>query len=198
MADTVLGAVFAELLKVVTDVISESIQFQSELEKLKSTVESITPNLLEIERLNIKLKISEQETAELKEELIKGAELVRKCSEVKCCYFKRVYYADKLVKLNQSIEKICKVDMLTQLIRDNKKILEKVEEIGKKIDRDGGVFNRVEIDELCSAPNPAEITPGLITDNKKIMEKVEEIGVNIQTEVITEQKDLGASGRYRG
>ncbi|KAI9165155.1 hypothetical protein LWI28_008759 [Acer negundo] len=197
MADTVLGTVFAELLKVVTNVISKSLKYETELEKLKSTLESITPLIQEIETLNIALNIPVQQTAKLKEELIKGTELVRKCSEVKCSCFKRVNYSDKLIKLNQSVERICRVDMLTQLIRDNKKILaeenkqtemikdnkkilEQVEERGVNMQTDnkkilvrvnatlsilrrnemvGG--NRGEIDELCSVPEPPEITPGL-------------------------------------
>ncbi|KAI9166018.1 hypothetical protein LWI28_024720 [Acer negundo] len=166
MTDAVLGAVFEELLKVVTHVISKSLKFKSELEKLKSTLDSITPLIQEIERLNIALNIPEQETAKLKEELFKGMELVRKCSERKCCCFKKVNYSDKLIKLNRSIERICRVDMLTQLIRDNKKILEKVEEIG---------FN---------------IQTELITDNKKILEQVEEIGVTVQTELMTDNKKI--------
>ncbi|TXG59494.1 hypothetical protein EZV62_014067 [Acer yangbiense] len=153
MADTVLGSVFAELLKVVTHVISKSVKFKSELEKLKWTLESITPLIREIETLNIALNIPVKETAKLKEELIKGTDVVRKCSEVKCSCFKRVNYSDKLIKLNQTIERICRVDMLTQLIRDNKKIL--AEEI---------------------------MQTELIKDNKKMLEQVEERGVNMQTD----------------
>ncbi|KAK0606005.1 hypothetical protein LWI29_033088 [Acer saccharum] len=166
MADTALGAVFAELLKVVTHVISISVKFKSELEKLKSTLESITPLIQETETLNIAHIIPVQETAKLKDELIKGMELVRKCSEVKCSCFRRVNYADKLVKLNQTIERICRVDMLTQLIRDNKKILMKVEEMGVNMQTE------------------------LIRDNKKILEQVEEMGVNIQTELIRDNKKI--------
>ncbi|KAK0604386.1 hypothetical protein LWI29_015195 [Acer saccharum] len=197
MAEIVLGAVFAELLKVVTHVISESLKFKSELEKLKWTLESITPLIQEIETLNIALNIPMKETAKLKEELIKGTDVVRKCSEVKCSCFKRVSYSDKLIKLNQTIERICRVDMLTQLLRDNKKILaeeitqtelikdnkkilEQVEERGVNMQTDNkkilvrvnatlsilrrnekGGENRGEIDELCSVPEPPEITPGL-------------------------------------
>ncbi|KAI9164930.1 hypothetical protein LWI28_004670 [Acer negundo] len=250
MADTVLGTVFAELLKVVTHVISKSLKYETELEKLKSILESITPLIQEIETLNIALNIPVQQTAKLKEELIKGTELVRKCSEVKCSCFKKVNYSDKLIKLNQSIERICRVDMLTQLIRDNKKILEKVEKIGKilgteppeitpgldaplkevrtelvndeemqetiqtQMTRDneeisegvntpvnslegnkkgGGVFNRVEIDGLCSAPDPPEITPGLDDPLKELrteLVKDEEMQEIIQTQMTRDDENI--------
>ncbi|KAK3222830.1 hypothetical protein Dsin_009855 [Dipteronia sinensis] len=183
-----LGTVFGELLKLVSEAKNKSDEYETELAKLKSTLESITPVVQEIETLNIALNIPEQETAMLKEELIKGMELVRKFSEVKCCCFKRVNYADKLVKLNQSIERICRVDMLTQLIRDNKKILEKVEEIGFNIQTELITDNKKILEKVEEIG--FNIQAELITDNKKILEQVEEIGVNVQTQLITDNKKI--------
>ncbi|KAI9165382.1 hypothetical protein LWI28_013107 [Acer negundo] len=167
--------------------------FKSELEELKSTIESITPTIEEIERLNQVLGLPGQETAKLKEVLIKGAELVSKSSKVKCFNFNRFNYADRLIKLNQSIERLCKIDMQTQLIRDNKKILVEMEKIRKKIDRDGGVFNqveliegvntvfnRVEFDGPCLVPDPPEITPGLDAPLKELRtELVKDEGMQV-------------------
>ncbi|KAK4841127.1 hypothetical protein QYF36_026454 [Acer negundo] len=167
-----LGTVFGELLKLVIEAKNKSEEYDNELAKLKSTLESITPVIQEIETLNIALNIPEQETAKLNEEMIKGKEIVRKCSEAKCCCFKRVNYTDNLTKLNQSIERFIKLNMQTQMARDNKKILGQVEKIGKFFDRDGGVFNRVEIDGLCSVPEPPEITPGLDDSLKELRKEL--------------------------
>ncbi|KAI9165943.1 hypothetical protein LWI28_023297 [Acer negundo] len=168
--EAMLGAVFGELLKVVTDAKNKSQEYESELEKLKATLESIAPIIQETETLNIALNIPEQETAKLKEELIKGTELVRKCSEVKCCCFKRVNYSDKLIKLNQSIERFIKVNMQTQMARDNKKMLEGVNE----------VFNQVEIDGPCSPPDPPASTPGLDAPMKELRtELVKDDGMQV-------------------
>ncbi|TXG59495.1 hypothetical protein EZV62_014068 [Acer yangbiense] len=72
------------------------------------------------------------------------------------------------------------VSMRTELIRDNKKILEQVEEIGKKIDRDGGVSNRVEFDGPCLVPDPPEITPGLDAPLKELRtELVKDEGMQV-------------------
>ncbi|KAK4841087.1 hypothetical protein QYF36_025434 [Acer negundo] len=162
MADTVvgtvLGALFGELLKAVIEAKNKSQEYETELEKLKSTLESITQTIKKIEKLNGTLEISENETAKLKEDMKNGEELVRKCSEVKCCCccFKRVNYADKLINLNLSIERFIKVNMQAQMVRDNKEILVEVKEMRKILDRDGGVF-----DGPCLAPDPPEITLGL-------------------------------------
>ncbi|KAK1587157.1 hypothetical protein Q3G72_010232 [Acer saccharum] len=233
-AGAMLGAVFGELLKAVIDAKNKSQKYESELEKLKSTLEYITPIIQETEKLDGALDIPAQETAQLKKDMEKGEELVRRCSKVKCCCFKRVNYADKLIKLNQSIERFIKVNMQaqiardgkktlqgvknleqveekilvkveeiganmqtddkkileqveeirvniqTELITDNKKILEQVKVIGKKIDRDGGVSNRVEFDGHCLAPDPPEITPGLDAPLKELRtELVKDEGMQV-------------------
>ncbi|KAK0604629.1 hypothetical protein LWI29_017639 [Acer saccharum] len=143
-----LGAVFGEVLKVVTDAIRKAYKFKSELEELKSTLESITPTLQEIEKLNGVLDILGRETAKLRKEMIKGAKLVRKSSKVKrFCFFNRVNYAEKIIKLKKSIERFCNVNLQTQMARDNK---------------------RIEIDGPCSVPDSLASTPGLDVPMKEL------------------------------
>ncbi|KAK3222808.1 hypothetical protein Dsin_009833 [Dipteronia sinensis] len=63
---------------------------------------------------------------------------------------------------------------------DNKKILEQVEEIGKKFDRDGVVSNQVEFDGPCLVPDPQEITPGLDAPLKELRtELVKDEGMQV-------------------
>ncbi|KAI9165358.1 hypothetical protein LWI28_012542 [Acer negundo] len=141
--EAMLGAIFGELLKVVTEAKNKSDKHETELAMLKSTLESIKPIIQEIETLNIALNILEQETARLKEELIKGTELVRKCSEVKCCCFKKVNYADKLIQLNQSIERFIKVNMQKQLPPDppasTPGLDDSLKELRKELVKDNGM-----------------------------------------------------------
>ncbi|KAK0604715.1 hypothetical protein LWI29_018628 [Acer saccharum] len=170
IAGAMLGAVFGELLKVVIEAKNKSQEYESELEKLKSTLESITPIIQEIETLNNALNIPKQETTKLKEELIEGTKLVRKCNEVKCCCFKKVNYADKLNNLNQSIERFIKVNMQTQMARDGKKTLEGVNTALNILT--GYEKGRVEIEGLCSVPEPPEITPGLDDSLKELRKEL--------------------------
>ncbi|KAL5752867.1 hypothetical protein ACOSP7_023054 [Xanthoceras sorbifolium] len=173
-----LGAVFGELLKVVTDAIRKACKLKSELEKLKSTLESINSTVDEIGMLNRVLDLQEQETDKLKEEIIKGMELVRKCSKVKRFSFNRVKYADKLIKLNQFLEKYCNVDMQTQSARDNKKILVGINSIQKILS--GSRVSYQVLDGPCSAPDPPEITPGLDAPLKELrMELVKDGGMQV-------------------
>ncbi|KAK0606281.1 hypothetical protein LWI29_036105 [Acer saccharum] len=167
-----LGAVFGEVLKVVTDAIHKAYKFKSELEELKSTLESITPTLQEIEKLNGVLDIPERETAKLRKEMIKGAKLVRQSSKMKrFCFFNRVNYADKIIKLKKSIESFCNVNLQTQMARDNKRILLGVDSMVKMLsinEKGVGVSNRVEIDGPCSVPDSLASTPGLDVPMKEL------------------------------
>nr|AKE49469.1 NBS-LRR disease resistance protein NBS54 [Dimocarpus longan]AKE49470.1 NBS-LRR disease resistance protein NBS55 [Dimocarpus longan] len=166
-----LGAVFGELLKVVTEAIRKALKFKAELEKLKSTIESITPTIQEIEKLNRGLDLPEREIAKLKQEMIQGINLVRKCSKVRFYCFKKVKYTDKLIKLNQSIEFFCNVNVQLQTARDNKKILTEVNSIGRLLsgnENGSRVFAGTRIDKPCSAPEAPESTPGLDAPLKEL------------------------------
>ncbi|KAK0605751.1 hypothetical protein LWI29_030402 [Acer saccharum] len=167
-----LGAVFGEVLKVVTDATRKAYMFKSELEDLKSTLESIMPTLQEIQKLNEVLDIPGRETAKLRKEMIKGEKLVRKSSKVKRCNcFNRVYYAEKIIKLKKSIETFCKVNMQTQMARDNKKILVGMNSIKEMLsvnEKCVGVSNRVEIVGPCSVPDSLASTPGLDVPMKEL------------------------------
>ncbi|KAK3222819.1 hypothetical protein Dsin_009844 [Dipteronia sinensis] len=157
-----LGAVFGEVLNVVKDAICKAYKFKSELEELKSTLESITPTLQEIDKFNGVLDIPGPETAKLRKDMIKGAKLVCESSKVKrFSFFDRVNYADKIIKLKKSIETFCNVNMQIQMARDNKRILVEVDTMVK-------MFNRVEIDGPCSVPDSLASTPGLDVPMKEL------------------------------
>ncbi|KAK2657404.1 hypothetical protein Ddye_010456 [Dipteronia dyeriana] len=165
----VLGAVFGELLKAVIDAKNKSQEYKSELEKLESTLESISLT----DKLGA-LDIKERERDELNKKIDKGRELVLKCNEVKTrCWFKKVNYASKLMKLNNSFDRFIKVDMQTQLVRVCKKTSEEVNatlSILRRNEKGGG--NRSEIDELCSVPETPEITPGLDDSLKELRKEL--------------------------
>ncbi|KAK0605991.1 hypothetical protein LWI29_032922 [Acer saccharum] len=178
-ADTVggafLGAVFGEVLRLVTDSIQKARKFKPQLEELKSTLEYITLNIQEIVKLNEKLDRPKQETEKLIVLLRNAEELVHKCSKQKKWYsVKKITLADDLIKVNESIKKYCTVDMQVQSTRDGKETLEGVKTIIKIVSGNehvGGVFNRVKIDEIdgpCSVTDLQEETPGLDAPLKEL------------------------------
>lgn len=173
-----LGAVFGELLKIVTDALRQSLMFKSKLQKLKSTLDSVTPKLQEIEQLNKGLDLPEEETEKLRKELNKGKELIRKCLKVKSYdLIKSHKYAGKLIKLNRSIEDFCAVNLQLQIARDGKMVLVGVNSIARLLSGNqkgfgvgvgSGVFSGFRIDKPCSVPDAPEITPGLDVPLKEL------------------------------
>ncbi|KAK1588713.1 hypothetical protein Q3G72_026312 [Acer saccharum] len=170
-----LGAVFGEVLEVVTDSIRKARKFKPQLEKLKSTLESITPTIQEIVKLNENLDRPKQETEKLIRLLRDAEELVHKCSKQKKWYsVKKIIRADDLIKLNESIKSYCTVVLQVQSARDGLEVLEVVNSIKTIVsgnEQVGGVFNRVKIDEIdgpCSVPDLREKTPGLDVPMKEL------------------------------
>ncbi|KAK2657401.1 hypothetical protein Ddye_010453 [Dipteronia dyeriana] len=175
-ADTVggafLGAVFGEVLRLVTDSIRKSHKFKPELEKLKSTLESITPIIQEIVKLNENLDRPKQETEKLIGLLRDAEELIHKCSkQKKWNSVKKIIRADDLIKLNESIKDYCIVVLQVQSIRNGKEVLERLNKISSGNEQVGGVFNGVKNDEIygpCSVPDLREKTPGLDAPMKEL------------------------------
>ena len=178
-ADTVggaiLGAVFGEVSRLVTDSIRKARKFKPQLEELKSTLEYITPTIQEIVKLNENLDRPRQETEKLIVLLRNAEELVHKCSKQRKWYsVKKIKLVYDLIKLNGSIKTYCTVDMQVQSTRDGKEVLERVNTMMKMLsgnEQVGRVFNRVKIDEIdepCSVPDLREKTPGLDAPMKEL------------------------------
>ncbi|KAK3222851.1 hypothetical protein Dsin_009876 [Dipteronia sinensis] len=174
-AEILLGEVVGRVLGVITDAIEKARKFKPELEKLKSTLESITPNIKAIVKSNENLDRPKQETEKLIGLLRNAEELVRKCSKQKKWYsFKKITLADDLIELNESIKNYCMVDLQVQDIRDGKEVLELVHSIKEIVsgnEQVGGVFNRVKSNEIygpSSVPDLREKTYGLDAPMKEL------------------------------
>ncbi|KAJ8546131.1 hypothetical protein K7X08_018714 [Anisodus acutangulus] len=130
-----LGPVFDILLKTVLDVGIKIITFRSKFLSLKQTLLDIEPVFADIEKLNKALHGRDEDIEMFKNLLMKGAELVLKCSKTKCYDpLKKWNYSRKLTKLENSLVKVCQMHGLIQVCRDSKQILVKVNEHGKKLE----------------------------------------------------------------
>ncbi|KAK3222840.1 hypothetical protein Dsin_009865 [Dipteronia sinensis] len=170
-----LEEVFGRALGVTTDAIKKVRKFKPELEKLESTIESMTPNIQAIVKSNENLDRPKQETEKLIELLRNAEELVRKCSKQKKWYsFKKITLADDLTELSESIKNYCIVDLQVQDIRDGREVLEVVHSIKKIVsgnEQVGGVFNLVNNEEIygpSSVPDLREKTYGLDAPMKEL------------------------------
>nr|XP_023875801.1 probable disease resistance protein At5g66900 [Quercus suber] len=134
VAGGVVGAAFGEgfttLHETVKHVVGQIIMFKSILKSLESTLDGIAPVVQEIRELSLDLDRPEKETKSLIEKMEKGKELVLKCSKIKRWswnyYFKAYFYAKKLKKLNNAIEKFCQIDLPVQNSRTGLETLTKV------------------------------------------------------------------------
>ena len=134
VAGGVVGAAFGEgfaiLHETVKHVVGQIIMFKSILKSLESTLDGIAPVVQEIRRLSLALDHPDKETKRLIQQMKKGKELVLKCSKIKRWswnyYFKAYFYAKKLKKLNNAIEKFCQIDLTVQNTRTALETLIKV------------------------------------------------------------------------
>ncbi|KAH0719635.1 hypothetical protein KY285_015666 [Solanum tuberosum] len=127
-----LGPVFELLLKSVIDVGIHIATFRSKFLSLKETLIYIKPVFDDIKRLSKVLDGRDEEIDMFKTQLMKGEELVLKCSKIKRYDpLKKWSYSRKLTKLDNSLVKFCQIHGLIQVVRDTKQILVKVNENGK-------------------------------------------------------------------
>ncbi|XP_060191680.1 probable disease resistance protein At5g66900 [Lycium barbarum] len=130
-----LGPVFDILYKAVLDVGINIATFRSKFLCLKQTLMEIEPVFADIERLSKALDGRDEEVEMFRKRLMKGEELVRKCSKTKCYdALKKWKYSKDLTKLESSLVKFCQMHGLIQVCRDTKMILVECKKHGKKLD----------------------------------------------------------------
>ena len=116
--DTLIG----ELLKAIAEEGKKAVEFEAIFNRLQSTLISIAPTILEIEKLNKEMDRS-KETERLVQMLKEGKELIQKCSKVTWWhYHKKWKYSNKLLSLDESLFHFFQVDMAVQGFRDIKEI----------------------------------------------------------------------------
>ncbi|KAJ4950971.1 hypothetical protein NE237_027803 [Protea cynaroides] len=153
-----LGPPAQELLRFIKDHMNKAHPFKSHLEKLQSTLESIIPKINEVHRLNALLTyLPRPDIERLKEELVKGKELVRKCGAVPSWnYFLMCRYSKGILKLNKDLRWFFNMEVTADIWLGNKQILVDLEEMMRKFER-----LNMRLEGSRSAPEIPEITYGL-------------------------------------
>ncbi|KAL1538956.1 hypothetical protein AAHA92_27640 [Salvia divinorum] len=136
-----LGAAFDLLLTSVADASKKVASFISQLERVKSTLCAIKPSIDDIECLNLILDRPPHETEAFTVRLMRAELLVRRCSKVsKWNFLMRLYYSNKLSKLETSLLSFFQIDVAALHLCETKRIAvvvsdlqEKVNEIAKHI-----------------------------------------------------------------
>ncbi|KAL7193207.1 hypothetical protein ACSBR2_024923 [Camellia fascicularis] len=159
-----LGAAFGELLKVVEDVAMKAVYFKSILKRIESILNHITPTIEEIVNLNKVLDRSEEETAMFTDQLRDAKKLVRSCAKVGWWnYCAKPFYSSKLLDFEESLVKFFQIEVQAMQLRDSMRILDKVNEVGSKLDRIGtmgGSFGPIGFVGWCGVPGVPEFVVG--------------------------------------
>ncbi|KAG5535659.1 hypothetical protein RHGRI_023426 [Rhododendron griersonianum] len=162
-----LGAVFGELLKAVEEVTTKTVEFKPLLNRLKSTLNQITPIIEDIEKLNRVLDRPNIETEMFTDKLKEGKRLVLKCAGVRWWnLYAKPLHAKRLIAFDNSLVRFFQIDVTAQISRDSKKILEAVNRIDGKVERvgtmvGGGVCDNNGFVRCCSVPRVRGFVVGL-------------------------------------
>ncbi|XP_059623788.1 probable disease resistance protein At5g66900 [Cornus florida] len=150
-----LGASTGVLLKAVLEYIDEVMEYDQNLEGFESRVNLMEPMIREIEEFGRELDVPEEETKMLTDRQQESQNLIGSCSKTRRWnIFKRASKSKKIKKLEDSLVKFFQTSGQVVQIRDNKKILVKLNEIYSILNR------RVCGPSACGAPAP-EFTVGL-------------------------------------
>ncbi|XP_057416872.1 uncharacterized protein LOC130711325 [Lotus japonicus] len=127
LAGAALGAVFGELLKIVSDTIPRCVNFKETLAHLSTTLTRLGPKIQEIQKLNNELGRPKEELESLLISTMRnGKQLVLQCSQTRFKYLSnltRPYYERKLQALIKSLERFITIDLQVQMAIDQKESL---------------------------------------------------------------------------
>ncbi|KAJ4849488.1 hypothetical protein Tsubulata_030306 [Turnera subulata] len=191
--DTVAGTLLGELLKAVFEVKTKAEMFETLLQSMQSTLESLTRELEKIEKLE-KILIGEDEGAHNKEvdklwgQIKEGKDVVLKCSEVNdCCgCLKKPCYAKELQKLDDSLRRFCQIVLPVLQTRVAIRTSEQVKETHKKVvDTHEDVINmKEEVRDMHEGVMLTQVEmQGVheeVTGIRQKVEGVEEIGKGVE------------------
>ncbi|KAK6128941.1 hypothetical protein DH2020_037315 [Rehmannia glutinosa] len=175
-----LGAAFELLFKAVLDAIQKVGRYNSDLRRLKSTLDSIKLANDDIQRFDTILDTPLGETERFADQLNKGVILVQKCSNVKRNVFKRLYYSNKISKLESELLRFFQIEMPVYSMRETKKISVGVNQIAAQLERSviGGA-NSGQFVGWCSAPAAPDFVVGVEQSLEELREMLLEDGENV-------------------
>ncbi|XP_041003681.1 uncharacterized protein LOC121249085 [Juglans microcarpa x Juglans regia] len=141
-AGAALGEIFNGSCKVITHVTKRTIQFQSYLESLKSTLSRLEVLVEDIRQSHEELARSPGgEIKGLVELVKKGEKLVNECSKLK--WWKqsiRFAYADKLRNLDKELLVFFQRDIMARIMRDLSETMKLVIEIRERVNPTENIF----------------------------------------------------------
>ncbi|GFQ06564.1 probable disease resistance protein at5g66910 [Phtheirospermum japonicum] len=175
-----LGAAFELLFTTVIDAAQKAANFNSDLRRLKSTLDSIKLAIGDIQRFDRILETPPLQTKMLADQLNRGASLVRKCVDVKRNVFKKLYYSRKLSKLDFELLRFFQTELQVFHLRETKKVSVGVNQIAAQLERSvigGPSSNRFA--GWCSAPGPPDFVVGLENPLEDVRGKLLEDGGNV-------------------
>lgn len=103
LLDPAIGTAISEALRLVVTVQKRRGDFRGNFETLENTLGSALLTLQQIQKLNIVLNRSEENTEHFIKQLNQGVSLVEKCTQIP--YWKTYKYSKKLAELDECIEK---------------------------------------------------------------------------------------------
>ncbi|KAF5442093.1 hypothetical protein F2P56_037033 [Juglans regia] len=135
--DAALGAAFGEIFKGffrgITCVIRRTIQFQSNLEGLRTTLSRLQVFVQDIRQSHEELGGEINGLVELME---KGEKLVNECSNLKWWqHCIRFFYAHKLWKLDKELLVFLQIDIMARIMRNSSTTVNMVSEIRERLNR---------------------------------------------------------------
>ncbi|KAH7520132.1 hypothetical protein FEM48_Zijuj08G0111700 [Ziziphus jujuba var. spinosa] len=119
---------FSLLFDAIKGIKDKNVRFKPILNKLSLRLKHMQSMIIEIQQLNRGLDVPESETSEFKSAMEKGAELVRKCSQVRWYNIcKKCQYTGELVELDETLRLLFQT-LNVQLARDVKRNSQQIKE----------------------------------------------------------------------
>ncbi|XVE87188.1 hypothetical protein DITRI_Ditri18aG0096000 [Diplodiscus trichospermus] len=188
IGEAAVGALFGELLRTVAEASKAAAMFGGVWKDVESMLSSIKPKIKAIESFN-KEHDKELETKQLIGIILKGQELVTKCSKIqRWNIFKKNCYSHKLNQFMKSLERYCQIDMQIQQARDIKEALFEIKSAsleGRRLSsKEGcgsqnGMFSPVAVVGSTKVPEPPGEVIGFDVPLKELKMKLLEDGVSV-------------------
>ncbi|KAK9902926.1 hypothetical protein M0R45_001439 [Rubus argutus] len=172
-----LGASFLALYEAIKELNDHNLMFKPLLGDIKSTLDSIEPLIKETAEYDKELDCQDDELQNFTRQMEDGVDVIRKCSKVSpWSIYKKYKYANKLVELGKSLERLLDILKLHG-IKDVKKTLVSVRNIETRVQQIDGNFgiqnNQSEnIEGWCTVPEPPPLIVGLDVPLKELKMKL--------------------------
>lgn len=183
-----LGALFLALYDAIKELNDHNLMFKPLLGDIKSTLDSIEPLIKETAEYDKELDCQDDELQNFTRQMEEGVDVIHQCSKVgPWNIYKKYKYANKLVELGKSLERLLAILKLHG-IKDVKKTLVSVKNVEtrvQQIDGNFGIQNKQSenIEGWCAIPEPPPLIVGLDVPLKELKMKLfkDEVSILVLT-----------------